>query len=139
MISITHTLRVRYAETDPMKYVYYGHYATYLETARVELFRSLGMAYSEIEDRGIWLPVSELNINYIKPARYDDELKIKTRIEKLPQVRIRFDYEIYNANNELLTRAFTTLYFFDVKKNKPVGCPDFLLTLMRKHFSNKTE
>ena len=63
MIHTTHTLRVRYAETDPMKYVYYGHYATYLEVARVELFRTLGIPYDDIEKQGIWLPVSEFSIN----------------------------------------------------------------------------
>ena len=58
MINITHSLRVRYGETDPMKYVYYGNYAEYLEVARVELFRAIGISYNEIEKRGIWLPVS---------------------------------------------------------------------------------
>ncbi len=56
MIHTTHSIRVRYSETDPMKYVYYGNYAEYLEVARVELFRELGMSYDEIENQGIWLP-----------------------------------------------------------------------------------
>ena len=134
MIKTTHTLRVRYAETDPMKYVYYGNYATYLETARVELFRTIGMAYSEIEERGIWLPVSELNIKYIKPAIYDEVLEIHTRIEQMPQVRVRFDYDIYNSKKELITQAHTTLYFFDAARNKPTRCPDFLVNLLNKYF-----
>ena len=134
MINTTHRIRVRYAETDPMKYVYYGNYATYLETARVELFRGIGMAYSEIEDRGIWLPVSEFNIKYIKPAFYDEVLEIRTRIEQLPQVRIRFDYDIYNSAGELITQAYTILYFYDASKNKPTKCPEFLMSLLEKHF-----
>ena len=77
MISTTCRLRVRYAETDPMKYVYYGNYATYFEVARVELFRGIGMSYDEIEKRGIWLPVSEYNIKYLKPALYDQELSAR--------------------------------------------------------------
>jgi len=76
MIHTTHTLRVRYGETDPMKYVYYGNYAEYLEVARVELFRTLGISYDEIEKRGIWLPVSEYKIKYLKPAFYDEILEI---------------------------------------------------------------
>ena len=59
MLQTTHQIRVRYGETDPMKYVYYGNYAEYLEVARVELFRKIGISYNEIEQRGIWLPVSE--------------------------------------------------------------------------------
>ena len=70
MINTNTSIRVRYGETDPMKYVYYGNYAEYFEVARVELFRSLGMSYDEIEKRGIFLPVSEYKIKYLKPALY---------------------------------------------------------------------
>ena len=86
MIHTTHTLRVRYAETDPMKYAYYGNYAAYLEVARVELFRTIGMSYDDIEKKGIWLPVSEFKIKYLKPALYDQPLEIHTkRKRRLPK------------------------------------------------------
>ena len=112
MIHTTHSLRVRYGETDPMKYVYYGNYAEYFEVARVELFRELGMPYDEIEKLGIWLPVSEYQIKYLKPALYDQILEIHTYIKKIPGVRIEFDYEIYNEAKEKITEAKTTLFFF---------------------------
>ncbi|AKH94518.1 MULTISPECIES: acyl-CoA thioesterase [Elizabethkingia] len=134
MISTTCRLRVRYAETDPMKYVYYGNYATYFEVARVELFRGIGMSYDEIEKRGIWLPVSEYNIKYLKPALYDQELRIEVKVKERPGVRIIFDYEIYNEDDEKLTEASTTLFFLDAEKNKVVKCPDWLMQLMDKHF-----
>ncbi|AQX03118.1 acyl-CoA thioesterase [Elizabethkingia anophelis] len=134
MISTTCRLRVRYAETDPMKYVYYGNYATYFEVARVELFRGIGMSYDEIEKRGIWLPVSEYNIKYLKPALYDQELRIEVNVKERPGVRIIFDYEIYNEDDEKLTEASTTLFFLDAEKNKVVKCPDWLMQLMDKHF-----
>ncbi|MCP1253831.1 acyl-CoA thioesterase [Elizabethkingia sp. S0634] len=134
MISTTCTLRVRYAETDPMKYVYYGNYATYFEVARVELFRGIGMSYDEIEKRGIWLPVSEYNIKYLKPALYDQELRIEVKVKERPGVRIIFDYEIYNEEGEKLTEASTTLFFLDAEKNKVVKCPGWLMELMDKHF-----
>lgn len=134
MISATCRLRVRYAETDPMKYVYYGNYATYFEVARVELFRGIGMSYDEIEKRGIWLPVSEYNIKYLKPALYDQELRIEVKVKERPGVRIIFDYEIYNEDDEKLTEASTTLFFLDAEKNKVVKCPDWLMQLMDKHF-----
>ena len=75
-------LRVRYAETDRMSYVYYGNYAIYFEVARVEAMKGIGMSYKELEDSGIIMPVLEYNIKYFKPAFYDDELTIETRIEK---------------------------------------------------------
>ena len=96
MINTNTSIRVRYGETDPMKYVYYGNYAEYFEVARVELFRSLGMSDDEIEKRGIFLPVSEYKIKYLKPAYYDEILEIHTFIKNVPGVRITFDYEIFN-------------------------------------------
>lgn len=135
MIHTTHSLRVRYGETDPMKYVYYGNYAEYLEVARVELFRELGIPYDEIENQGIWLPVSEFSIKYLKPGLYDEILEIHTYIKKLPGVRIEFEYEIYNSSKEKITEAKTTLFFLDAKKNKVVKCPDFLMDLLVKSWA----
>ena len=135
MIHTTHSLRVRYGETDPMKYVYYGNYAEYLEVARVELFRELGIPYDEIENQGIWLPVSEFSIKYLKPGLYDEILEIHTYIKKIPGVRIEFEYEIYNSSKEKITEAKTTLFFLDAKKNKVIKCPDFLMDLLVKSWA----
>jgi len=115
-----------------MKYVYYGNYAAYLEVARVELFRTLGMSYEAIEQRGIWLPVSEFSIKYLRPARYDDLLEIHTFIRELPGVKIKFDYEIFDGSGQQITTATTTLFFLDAEKNKIVRCPDFLMKLIQK-------
>lgn len=134
MIHTIHSLRVRYAETDAMKYVYYGNYAAYLEVARVELFRSLGISYSEIEARGIWLPVSDFSIKYIKPAVYDENIEIHTFIKEIPGVKIKFEYEIYNEKSEKISTAATTLFFLDSAKNKVVRCPQFLLELLEKNW-----
>jgi acyl-CoA thioester hydrolase len=134
MIHTTNTLRVRYGETDPMKYVYYGNYAEYFEVARVELFRSLGMSYDEIEKRGIFLPVSEYKIKYLKPALYDQILEIHTYVRKIPGIRIEFDYEIYNEEKVKITEASTTLFFLDAATNKIVKCPDYLMTLIEKQW-----
>jgi acyl-CoA thioester hydrolase len=134
MIHTTHTLRVRYGETDPMKYVYYGNYAEYLEVARVELFRSIGISYDEIEKRGIWLPVSEYKIKYLKPAFYDEILEIHTTVKKIPGVRIEFEYEIYNHSKQKITEAEVTLFFLDASTNKVSKCPDFLMELILKNW-----
>jgi len=134
MIHTTHTIRVRYAETDPMKYVYYGNYATYFELGRVELFRSIGISYDEIEKLGIWLPVSDYNIKYLKPALYDQKLEIHTYVKKIPGVRIEFEYEIYNEEKIKITEARTTLFFLDAASNKIIKCPDFLMELIKENW-----
>ena len=136
MIHTKHSIRVRYAETDPMKYVYYGIYAQYLEVARVELFRTLGISYEEIENQGIWLPVSEYSIKYLRPGLYDDILEIHTYIKKFPGVRVEFEYEIYNSSKQKITEAQTTLFFLEAKTKKVVRCPDFLLEIIKKNWEN---
>ncbi|SDQ05241.1 acyl-CoA thioester hydrolase [Chryseobacterium soldanellicola] len=134
MIHTTHSIRVRYGETDPMKYVYYGNYAEYFEIGRVELFRSIGMSYNEIENQGIWLPVSEYKIKYLKPALYDQNLTIHTYIKKIPGVKIEFEYEIFNEDNVKITEASTTLFFLDAKANKVIKCPDSLMKLIEENW-----
>ena len=134
MIHTTHTIRVRYAETDPMKYVYYGNYAAYFELGRVELFRSIGISYDEIEKLGIWLPVSDYNIKYLKPALYDQKLEIHTYVKKIPGVRIEFEYEIYNEEKIKITEARTTLFFLDAASSKVIKCPDFLMKLIEENW-----
>ena len=89
-------IRVRYADTDQMGYVYYGNYARYYEIGRVEALRSLDFHYKAMEDSGVMMPVYECHYKYLKPARYDDELNILVKIAELPGVRIRFAYEIRN-------------------------------------------
>lgn len=134
MIHTTHSIRVRYGETDPMKYVYYGNYAEYFEVARVELFRSLGISYDQIEKQGIWLPVSEYKIKYLRPAFYDDVLQIHTYIKKFPGVKIEFEYEIYNSEGTKITIASTTLFFLNAETGKVTTCPDYLLKLIHENW-----
>jgi len=117
-----------------MKYVYYGNYAQYFEVARVELFRSIGMSYNEIENQGIWLPVSDYKIKYLRPALYDQKLEIRTYIKKIPGVKIEFEYEIYNEDRVKITEASTTLFFLDAKTNRVIKCPDFLMQLIEKNW-----
>ena len=128
------TVRVRYAETDKMGYVYYGNYTQYYEVGRVEALRDLGSSYKEMEDNGIMLPVYTCNMKYLKPALYDDLLLIKTTIKEIPTARIVFDYEIYNQKGELLNVANTALVFINMKTNKPCPAPDSFLEKIKKFF-----
>lgn len=129
-----HSLRVRYAETDRMGYVYYGVYAQYFEVARVEALRSLGMSYKRMEDDGVMLPVHDLNVKYHLPAFYDDALTIHTRIAVKPSVRILFSYEVRNERGDLLTEATTTLVFIDKTTGRPCRAPQALLDLFVPYF-----
>lgn|ERR1035437_9002830 len=128
------TVRVRYAETDKMGYVYYGNYAQYYEVGRVEALRQIGTSYKEMEDNGVMLPVYTCNIRYIKPAFYDDLLLIKTTIKDLPDMKITFDYEIYNQDNELLNVATTTLVFINMQTNKLCIAPESFIKKLKKYF-----
>lgn len=128
-------VRVRYAETDQMGYVYYGNYATYFEVARVEALRAIGISYKELEAMGVMMPVLELKTKYLRPAKYDQNLTIKTMIKELPKVRIIFDYEVYNEANQLLNVAQTTLVFVDANTMKPISAPDYVLDKLIKNFS----
>lgn len=129
-------IRVRYAETDQMGVVYHGNYAQYLELGRVEWLRSLGVSYRSMEDNGIMLPVIELNLRYKKSARYDDLLTIKTYLKKIPAVKIEFDYEIWNQENELLVEGNTVLAFIDMKTKRPTKCPDYILDKLKVEREN---
>ena len=128
------TVRVRYAETDKMGYVYYGNYAQYYEVGRVEALRSIGSSYKEMEDNGIMLPVYLCDIRYIKPAVYDDLLVIKTTIKEIPTAKITFDYEIYNQKNELINTGTTTLVFINMSTNKPCAAPISFIEKIKKFF-----
>jgi acyl-CoA thioester hydrolase len=136
MFSSETQIRVRYAETDQMGYVYYGNYATYYEVARVEALRIIGLSYKLFEDNGIMMPVVNLNCKYIKPAKYDDLLTIKTSIKALPSVRIHFFYEVFNEQGVLLNQGETTLVCIDMKTNRPCGSPAILLEQLKNYFSN---
>ena len=122
----SYQVRVRYSETDKMGYVYYGNYASYFEVARVELFRAHGVSYKEMEDEGVMMPVLELKTKFIKPAKYDDLLTIKTKIIGKPGIRIKFEYEVFNEKGELLTIADTTLVFVDMKTGRPTQTPHYI-------------
>lgn len=120
-------IRVRYGETDQMGVVYHGNYATYFEVARTEWLRNVGVTYKNLEDNGIMLPVISLAFNFLKSAKYDDMLSISVFLKKRPLVKIEFDYEIYNQNKEKISTGNSVLAFINMKTNKPIKCPDYII------------
>jgi acyl-CoA thioester hydrolase len=134
MITSEIKIRVRYAETDQMGFVYYGRYAEYYEIGRVETMRKLSLSYKEMEEKGILMPVIEYHIEYKKPAFYDDELILITTIKELPKLKITFHHEMFNANGQLLNKGYVTLVFLNKETKKPVLAPDWFLNECKKFF-----
>lgn len=133
---ITETqIRVRYAETDQMGVVYYGHYTQYFEVGRAESIRHLGYTYKDMEQEGIIMPVVDLHIRYMRPAKYDDLLTVKTTVKELPQsFKITFHSEIYNAEGELLVTGEVILFFIEAVTMKRTSIPPRLKALMEPSF-----
>jgi acyl-CoA thioester hydrolase len=119
-----------------MDVVYYGNYAMYFEIGRVEAIRHLGVSYKDIEDMGIILPVVELNIKYLRPAKYDDLITIKSQIKTLPtDHKIIFDQEVYNEAGKLLTVGQVKLYFMDASMNNKSEMPAHMKEKLSVYFS----
>lgn len=135
MFSFETKIRIRYADTDQMGYMYYGNYATMYEVARTEMLRSLGMTYKSMEEDGVMMPVLELKCKYLKPALYDDEIVVKVIIEEKPGVRIVFKYELFNQYEVLINLGETTLVFVDIEKNRPCMAPKNFLQKIESYFS----
>jgi len=131
MFSIKINFRVRYGETDQMGYVYHGNYAQYFEMGRIEWLRELGISYKKMEESGIMLPVLNLNVTYLKPAKYDDFLELTTRLKEIPSARIVFEYELRNEKQELLTTATATLAFVNMETNRPTRPPSYLIEKLK--------
>ena len=134
MLSSEIKIRVRYGEVDRMGYLHHGNYPLYFEEGRTELIRSVGLTYREIEDRGIILPVRDMNIKYFLPAKYDDLLTVKTSLANKPMVRLEFEYEVTNDKGELLCTAQTTLAIVSAETRKPTRIPAFFAELVNPHF-----
>lgn len=134
MFSFETSYRVIYGDVDQMGYMYYGNYARLYEIGRVEALRSLGLIYKDFEDNGIWMPVYENYSKYVKPAKYDDLIKIKVIIGELPEIRIGFKYELYNSKNELIHHGNTTLFFLNSSTEKIVKCPESILKALEPYF-----
>lgn len=129
------TLQVRYAETDMMGVVYHGNFLPWLEVGRTTLLKECGLPYREIEAQGYYLPVVEVGMKYHKPARYDDEITVITRLAERPLLRIRLDYEV-RRGDELLVTAHT-LHGFIKHTGEPVRPPAAFTEKMRALFAAK--
>lgn len=127
--------RVRYGETDQMGYLYYGNYPLLYEIGRVEMLRSLGLSYAELEEKyQVMMPVMSLQMRYVRPAKYDELLTISTSLRKLPQQTISFHVEIFNEAQKLVNGGTVKLCFVDKKSGKTIPPPAVLLEKLQPYF-----
>jgi acyl-CoA thioester hydrolase len=122
-----------YPDTDQMGTVHHSNYAKYYETARGELFRSIGISYRSLEDAGYMLPVISMKFKFLKTAQYDALLTAKTTLKAIKGVRIWFTYKLFNENNELVNVAETELAFVGKNNWKPCAAPAFVLEAIEKN------
>jgi acyl-CoA thioester hydrolase len=133
MVRFDTIFRVAYADTDQMGVMYHGAYARYLEVARVDCLRSLGIQYKEVEKMGIFLPVLEMNIKFLQPIFYDDLVRIEVSINTLPRRSFCFDYQLFK-DDLLVSTAKVILVCVSKETKKSMVAPDFLLEALNPYF-----
>ena len=138
MISNKTTIRVRYADTDKMQFVYNGKYLEYFEVGRAELLRSIGLAYSEVEKRGYQLPLIEAGLKYKQPAMYDELLEVEAINRQLYSAKVHIEYIISKKETgETVAEGFTTHMFIKSDSKKPTRPPQFYINALEKYFPKR--
>ena len=117
------TVRVRYAETDQMRVVYHANYFVWFEVGRTDLLRQLGWSYREMEHAGFQLPVVEAHCHYMRPARYDDEIEIRTSGRLVSAVRVAFEYQAVRKSDGVVTATGRTLHAAVTPEGRPCRLP----------------
>ena len=120
----TSSVRVRYAETDKMGVVYYANYFVWFEVARADLLRSLGWTYREMEHAGVALPVIEAHCEYLRPARYDEELEVRAEGRLVTPVRMEFTYEVVRREDSATAASGRTVHAAVDPTGRPCRLPE---------------
>ena len=124
-------LRILYGDTDRMGVVYYANYLRFFEAGRNELIRAKGARYRDIEARtGLGLPVVEAHCRYAKPARYDDVVRVETRVEEIRRASVRFAYQVFRDDDGTLLAEGHTVHAVIDRDMKPVRLPEELRALL---------
>jgi acyl-CoA thioester hydrolase len=132
MFSHRASCRVIYADTDNMGQAYYGNYFRWFEIGRSEMFRALGLSYRAVEEKGIFLPVSEAYCKYTTPAKYDDILVVETSLDTAIKAGIKFDYKIYSEDGKRLLASGYTKHPCVNSEGKVVRPPEFIKKIIAK-------
>lgn len=134
MISSEVKYRVIYRDTDKMGVVYHANYIALYEIARTEMFRSLGIPYSELEKMGVMTPIVEVESKYKAPAYYDDLLTIRATIKELPAVKLDVEYEVFNEQGTLINTGRTLLGYVNMERLRPCRAPQVFIDRLRPYF-----
>ncbi len=128
-------IRVRYADTDQMQFLYNGKYLEYFEVGRTEMLREINLPYSALEKEGYQLPVLEAYVKYHQPAYYDDMLIIKSFLKEFPALKIHIDYEVIRKEtNELIAEGYTIHAFIKKESKKVIRPPEIFINSLKKFF-----
>ena len=120
-------LTVSYGETDRMGYAYYGHYPHWFERARGQFIRDRGMSYAEVETRGVWLPVRDMAVRYLRPARYDEVITVRAGIAAWGRASVTFVYQVFGPPDaSWLLAAGETVHACTSPQGRPIAVPDWL-------------
>ena len=140
MVKNSTIIRVRYADTDAMKFVYYGKYFEYFEQGRSELLRDIGMPYTEIEKQGILIAVVEAYAKYRKSARYDDLLTVETSCSEMPVARIRIEYRIMlEGETDPIVEGYTVHSFLNEATGRPTRAPAQFVQILQEAMNTNRE
>lgn len=135
MLTHTTTIRVRYADTDKMQFVYNGKYLEYFEVGRTEILRYVGLPYSQLEREGYQLPLIEAGLKYKIPAHYDDELNIEATIKELYSAKVRIEYNVTRKEDKaLIATGFTEHMFMKEDTKRPTKPPKIYIDAIKKYF-----
>jgi acyl-CoA thioester hydrolase len=139
MIKHTTQIRVRYADTDKMQFVYNGKYLEYFEVGRTEFLRHIGLPYVEIENAGFQLPLIEANLKYKKPAVYDALLDIEATVSSPFSAKVLITYKItHHETGELICEGFTSHMFIHADSKKPTRPPKIYVDKLAPYFSKSS-
>ena len=133
---ITHDtqIRVLYRDTDKMGVVYHANYLVFYEAARTEMFRSIGLPYTLLEQMNIAMPIVEVESKYKAPAFYDEVLTIRATIKELPEVRAVVEYEVFNETGAVINTGKTVLGYVNMERKRPCRAPKEFIDELQKYF-----
>jgi acyl-CoA thioester hydrolase len=132
MILFDYPVKVYYKDVDQMGIVYYSRYFEYFEAARTELFNSIGLDVTTIENQGIYLPVITSHCDYKKGAQFEQEIIVETSISELPKTRLKIEYFVHPKNREQTLVTGYTIHAFMKKSGRPTKVPEIILKTLKE-------